>query len=330
MFDIHSDLFTDIAWRRSRGETDVFDRIHYPNLKKGGVDSIMCVIWVEPAFRDNPLKRFQEVFQHTMDDLRTSKYANICVTADDMVSADSSKINLFLGVEGMTFVEGWTGDSLADQIDSAFDYLHQDEFRHTIFVWNEWNALASGTGAVTEPPERGLTSFGEAAVQKATDLNWVLDVSHLDETSFWDVYHGTDQPIIASHSNAYTVCPHERNLTDEQIKAIASRGGLIGLNAFHGFVDEENPSIESFIDHVAYIAEVAGHESIAFGFDFIDYLSTYDLGTSFPAGSTVGLENVTKIPNLLDRMHDRGFSTKEIEDISFNNAFYYMKKHFKS
>lgn len=326
VFDIHSDLFTDIAWRRDRGERDVFDRIHYPRLKKGGVNSMICVIWVEPAFRNNPIARFRHVFQQTMDDLRTSKHANVCLTTNDMSEVIADKINLFLGIEGMTFLEGWGKDSLDMNIKSAFEILHDNKIRHTIFVWNEWNSLASGTGAIDEPEKKGLTSFGELAVQQATDLNWILDASHLDEPSFWDIYGATSQPMIASHSNAYALCPHERNLKDEQIKAIAARGGLIGLNAFHGFVDGLNPTLERFIDHAAYISDLVGPKYIAFGFDFIDYLSTYDLGAPFK-GSTLDLENVTKIPSLLNRMEARGFSTSEIEAISFNNAFQFLKKH---
>ncbi|MCZ2258537.1 dipeptidase [Sporosarcina sp. G11-34] len=330
IFDIHSDLFTDVAWRRSQGETNVFDRIHYPQLKKGGVDSIICVLWVEPAFREDPIARFQKLLRHTLDDLRTSKHANVCLTVDDMKNEIfSNKINLFLGIEGMTFLEAWGKDSLDANIESAFEVLHENNVRHTIFVWNEWNALASGTGSEDEPTSRGLTSFGELAVQKANELNWILDASHLDEASFWDMYNATDQPMIASHSNAYALCPHERNLKDEQIKAIASRGGLIGLNAFHGFVDKENPTLERFVDHAAYMADLVGSEHIAFGFDFIDYLSTYDLGGPIK-GSTLGLENVAKIPDLLDCMKARGFSTNEIEDISFNNAYRFMESHFKN
>ena len=332
IFDIHSDLFTDIAWRRSRGETNVFDRIHYPQLKKGGIDSIICVFWVEPAFRDDPIARFRDVLRHTLDDLKTSVHANVCVTALDMLdSTKSSKINLFLGIEGMTFLEAWGKDSLDENIVSVFEELHETNIRHTIFVWNEWNALASGTGAKEEPEKKGLTSHGELAVQKARELNWILDASHLDEDSFWDMYNATDQPIIASHSNVYTLCPHDRNLSDEQIQAIASRGGLIGLNAFHGFVDldPKEATLERLIDHAAYMVDLVGSEYVAFGFDFIDYLATYDLGAKVQ-GSTLGLENVTKVPDLIAAMKARGFTTKEIEDISFNNAHRFMKNHLKN
>lgn len=330
IFDIHSDLLTDIAWRRSRGEVDVFDRIHYPRLKKVGVSAMICVIWVEPAFRNQPLARFQEVFHFAMEDLNASKHAHICLTVEDMAEPSDEKVNLFLGVEGMTFVQEWKGNYLKDKVDNAFNTLHQKGFRHAIFVWNEWNALASGTGTDSAPPKKGLQEGGEIAIKKATELNWLLDVSHLDEPSFWDIYHRTEQPLIASHSNAYTICPHERNLKDEQIKAIAKRGGLIGLNAYPTFIDIEYPSIDRLVDHAVYMADLVGHEYIAFGFDFVDYLASYDLGASFSSQETIGFENVTKIPDLIETMRKKGFTEEEIEAISFNNAFEFIKNHLRS
>lgn len=329
IFDIHSDLFTDIAWRRSKGERDIFDKIHYPRLKKGGVDSILCVFWVEPAFRYDPIARFQTIFQEVMEDLQTSKHANICRTVYDMADEEcSGKINVFLGIEGLSFVEKWGNKSASENVENAFDDLRIFNVSHAIFVWNEWNLLASGTGSLEEPKQRGLTRLGEKAVRKANELNWILDASHLDETSFWDMHHISSQPIIASHSNARALCDNERNLTDDQLKAVASRGGIIGLNAYCGFVDASNPTVDRFIDHAIYIADLVGPGHLAFGFDFIDYLSSYELGASF-SGSTKGLEDVTKIPDLLERMAARGFSNKEIEAISFHNAFHFIEKHMK-
>ncbi|MBS4191872.1 membrane dipeptidase [Bacillus sp. FJAT-49705] len=329
IFDIHSDLFTDIVWRRSKGEQDIFDRIHYPRLQKGGVDSIICVFWVEPAFRHDPMTRFRTIFQMVTEDLRASKRANVCRSVHDMVDgASSGKINIFLGIEGLSFIEKWGTKLVEENIENAFDDLHKCNVSHAIFVWNEWNLLASGTGSFDEPKRKGLTRLGEKAVQKANELNWILDASHLDEASFWDMHHTSSQPIMASHSNARALCNNERNLTDAQLKAIASQGGIIGLNAYSGFVDETNPTLDRFIDHAIYIANLVGPEHIAFGFDFIDYLSSYNLGSSF-SGSIQGLEDVTKISDLLERLAVRGFSNKEIEAISFNNTFHFIEKHLK-
>lgn len=330
VFDLHSDLFTDIAFRKNKGEINIFDRIHYPKLKSGLVDSVICVFWVEPEFRNNPIERFRILYSYVMEDLRNSKHANVCVSPADFVDAQKfGKINVLLGLEGMTFIEQWGRSSVDENVESAFRELHSNKIRHAIYAWNENNFLASGTGAFNESLHKGLTDYGRQATRIANEHNWIVDASHLDEKSFWDVYELSDQPIIASHSNSKTLCHHDRNLTDQQIKSIASRGGLIGLNAHYEFIDQVNPSVEKFIDHAVYMADLVGTEHIAFGFDFLDFLSEHNVGTDFDEGTTDGLECVEKVPELLMRMEKRGFTSRDLERISFTNAFGYMSKQLK-
>lgn len=329
VFDLHSDLFTDIAFRRSKGEVDVFDRLHYPRLKNGWVDSVICVFWVEPEFRENPLGRFNELFRLVMEDLLTSKHANICTSIDGFATAEKTgKINIILGLEGLTFMKDWENGPIDTNIESAFDELHARNIRHAIYTWNENNFLASGTGANNDSLHKGLSVYGQQATAIANRHHWVLDVSHLDEQSFWDLYHASGQPIIASHSNAKAICNHERNLTDEQMKAIASRGGLIGLNAHHAFIDKDHPTADRLIDHAVYMADLIGPEHIGFGFDFLDFLDPHELGADFE-GATRGLERVEKVPALLEKMRQRGFSEADLEKISFSNAFNFMSKQLK-
>lgn len=329
VFDLHSDLFTDIAYRRGKGETKIFDRIHYPKLKNGLVDSVICVFWVEPAFRMNPLARFKALYQYVMEDLQESNHVNICVSTTDMVdSKKTGKINIFLGLEGLTFLERWGRTDFQENIKSAFPELHAKDFRHAIYAWNETNFLASGTGSYNGKIHNGLSQYGKEATRLANEQNWILDASHADEKSFWDLYHYSDQPIIASHSNAKALCAQDRNLTDEQMKAIANRGGIIGLNAYFDFIDEKEPTVERFIDHAVYISDLIGPEHVAFGFDFVDFLDNHEVGASFE-GTTSGLENIEKVPELLLKMEKRGFSTKELESISFTNAFEFMSRQLK-
>lgn len=327
VFDLHSDLFTDIAWRKSRGEKNIFDRIHYPVLKKGGVTAVLCVFWVEPAFRRLPYERFKELYAYVMNDLHESKHAYI---HDPFFQKDTppghEQIHIYLGLEGLTFMEGWEGDTAMSRIDNAFQSLAESKINHAIFVWNERNFLATGTGVSHRQKKEGLTDYGRMAVQKANQQNWLLDVSHLNEASFWDMYHASALPVMASHSNAKSLCDHERNLTNQQIKAIARKGGIIGLNAYGGFVSREKPNIDQFINHAVYIADLVGIEHLAFGFDFLDYLEPYKIGTGITA-YTEGLEDVSKVPSLLEKMSKRGFAAAELEAISFYNAERFIKRH---
>lgn len=319
--DLHSDLFTDIAWRRSRGEQHVFDRHHYPKLKAGLIDTIICVFWVEPQFRKQPLERMQTIYRHVTEDLAQSKHARLCLSLEDAaLSPAPDQINIVFGLEGISFLAGDT-NRLADR----FTDLQEKSFRHMILAWNEVNMFASGTGSDVPPDMPGLTDWGKAAVDEANLHKWIVDASHLDEASFWDLFHHSKQPIIASHSNARTICDNTRNLTDDQLKAIASTGGIVGLNAYWQFIDSDNPTVDRFIDHAIHIADLIGIESLGFGFDFLDYLAPYDFGDASDGKTMKGLEDVTKVPALLERMAARGFSDKEIAAISYHNAIRIFK-----
>lgn len=324
IFDLHSDLFTDIAFRRARGETNVFDRIHYPALKKGGVSSIICVFWTEPIFSHQPLERFHDLIKYVEADLLESKHADVQhLDGIHEESISDGEIKVYLGIEGLSSIDQWITESENETIGTPIEFLEKKNIQHIIMAWNEQNAFASGTGAPTITRDPGVTSLGLDLLAQSEKSRFILDVSHLDETSFWDVIHNTTPPIIASHSNARAICDHERNLTDQQIRVISERNGLIGLNAYGEFVDEQHPNVDRFIDHIDHIVSVAGIDHVAFGFDFLDYLCDYPLGGGMDI-VTEGLEDVTKVPALLEQMKHRGYSQDEIEAISYKNAERFM------
>lgn len=324
VFDLHSDLFTDIAFRRARGETNVFDRIHYPALKKGGVSSIICVFWTEPIFSHQPLERFHYLIKFVETDLLESKHVVVQLIDGIHEKTNSDgKVKVYLGIEGLSSLDHWITKSENETIDTAFAFMKEKNIQHIIMAWNEQNAFASGTGAPSIKGELGVTSLGLDLLAQSEKSGFIIDVSHLDEPSFWDVIHNTTSPIIASHSNARAVCNHERNLTDAQIRVISERNGLIGLNAYGEFVDERQPNVDRFIDHIDHIVSIAGIDHVAFGFDFLDYLSDHPLGGGMDV-LTEGLEDVTKVPALLEQMKHRGYSQDDIEAISYKNAERFM------
>lgn len=320
VIDLHSDIFTDIAFRRERGETRVFERIHLPKLRKGGITGLICVFWVEPSYRGLDFMRFHQLLHYAIEDLKECPAVELVSTFPDETNLIKHKLYVLLGIEGLSFMEFWTGRNKEEKVLNALDYLmDKKQIYHSIFAWNEVNFLASGTGCNVESEKRGLSPTGEIAVREMQKRNWSIDVSHLDEPSFWDVVRSSQKPLLASHSNVRTLCDSERNLTDEQIKAIAGSGGLIGVNAYGSFVHDTTPTLSYFIDHIAYIAELVGVEYVAFGFDFVDYLQNYDLGSTF-SNLTKGLEDVTRVPDLIDKMINKGFSSSEIEQVCFLNS----------
>ena len=151
----------------------------------------------------------------------------------------------------------------------------------------------------------------------------ILDVSHLNDKSFWDIADIAQGPIIASHSNARALSAAARNLTDEQLLAIRDLNGIVGINSFNKFVSQDpaKQTVDTLVKHISYIAEKIGVEHIGFGFDFFEFMSVEsmrsysDQDTSY----TLGLEDCSKVPNLLAKMKEAGFTDAEIKAISYEN-----------
>jgi membrane dipeptidase len=191
-------------------------------------------------------------------------------------------------------------------------------------TWNRANALAEGSG---ENTGAGLTILGRQLVANLADYPIILDVSHLNEAGFWSALEHGRGPVLASHSNSATLCPHHRNLTDAQIKALAERGGLIGLNFYPEFVAVGGGDlIPNLLKQVDHIANLVGLEHLALGPDFTNYLpnvqmSAQELATlNIRPGAVPTLADVTILPEFHQALLTHGFSADEAALIMGGNA----------
>lgn len=200
---------------------------------------------------------------------------------------------------------------------------------------NRRNIFAEGCA---EKGDGGLSSLGKELVQKLSEAGIIIDISHISERSFWDILEITKAPVIATHSNSRRVCNHPRNLTDEQIKAIAERKGIIGINFYPNLVSEENPEINDIISHIHYIMELVGEDFIALGPDFQDFalevivplLKHSDPHQEFYEGSKIfprGAEDVTKLPEFIKMLKNNNFSSETIERICYKNMLSVFADH---
>lgn len=316
IFDAHSDIWTDVTSKISKGENNIFKNYHYNNLKEGKVSGSIFVIWTEPEYKDNPKKRVNEIMDAIKKELEYSKdVLSIVKNYDEMKKAEhENKFYAFIGFEGLSSV----GDNL-DIIDEYYNF----GARHASLTWNEENSLATGTRG---NPERGLTSLGKKAVKKMYEKNMILDVSHLNEKSFWDIIDIADFPIIASHSNAKKLCDNVRNLTDEQLKAIRDLNGVVGLNSYKGFIDEDKnrQNIERAIDHIKYMVDKIGIEHVGLGFDYNEYLEIDNFNNNAPF--IEGLENASKSYSIILKLKEAGFNEEEINKIAYKNFHKIIKE----
>ena len=195
------------------------------------------------------------------------------------------------------------------------EFFHRAGLRSLGLVWSRPNAFGTGVpfrfpGSPDTGP--GLTPAGRRLVRECNRLGLMLDLSHLNERGFWDVAELSGAPLVATHSAAHALCPSSRNLTDEQLDAIADSGGLVGVNFFVGDLrpdgapDPDTP-LEILVRHVEYLVERMGSAHVGFGSDFD--------GAVIPAplGDAAGL------PRLVEALEDAGFRGELLEDLCWRN-----------
>lgn len=176
-------------------------------------------------------------------------------------------------------------------------------------TWNQENELCGGVQSGA-----GFKPFGKAAVLEMERLGVAVDVSHLNDKSFWQLCEFAEKPFIATHSNARAVCPHPRNLTDGMFLEIARRGGVAGLNYGKGFIreDGQNGSIDDLLRHVHHFLALGGENALALGSD-------YD-GAKLPDY----LCGVDKIPKFAESLEKSGIPRGIVDKILFENANRYL------
>ena len=157
--------------------------------------------------------------------------------------------------------------------------------------------------------EQGLTAFGKEVVAEMNRLGMIIDVSHLSDQGFYDVASLSQQPFIASHSNSRAMTNHPRNLTDDMIRILAEKGGVIGLNFAASFLgSSETSQIEDMIRHAKQIYQVGGIEVLAIGTDFDGTAPNLDI---MHAG---------QMKHLRDALAKNGFTASELDKIWYQNS----------
>lgn len=234
LVDTHNDCLTACIEKKVALDTDLTGINHsdLARFKKGGVDYQLFSVWC-----DGEKTKPYEWAMREMDSL----YAVAARNPDKIVIAKSwkdvqkalkeQKLVAQFGVEGGHMIEGDL---------QKLETFYNRGVRYMTLTWNNSPGWASSHADEKNPNykgPKGLTDFGKQVVQRMNQLGMIVDVSHVGEATFWDVIKTTTKPIIASHSNAYSICPVSRNLKDEQILAIGKNGGVIHLNFFSGFVD---------------------------------------------------------------------------------------------
>ena len=205
--------------------------------------------------------------------------------------------------------------------------FYREGVRMMTLTWNYENDLAypnrvdMATGKSVPETERGLKKKGMEFVELMEELGMAVDVSHLGDAGFWDVAQILKKPFAASHSNARAIAGHTRNLTDEMIRALAERGGVMGINYCPVFLDDREDGgvsrISAMVRHIKHIRNVGGIECIGLGSDF-DGIS-----------GTLEIDSPAKLHLLEEELYRNGFTQDEVEKIFYRNVLRFYSDVWK-
>ena len=349
--DTHNDVVQrmlegeDISVRTQHGHSDL------PRFREGGLDVETFSIWVPPAKTSRP---YFDQANDQIDSIesfvrRNPSQVGMAQSVEDIERLlAEGKFVTMLGMEG--------GHPIGNNL-RKLEHFYSRGVRYLTLTWNNSTDWATSARDENDPlaelKHTGLTEFGCEIVRKMNELGMMVDVSHVGEQTFWDVMKVTGKPVIASHSSAWALCHHWRNLKDDQLKAIAQNGGVVFINFAPWFIDstfaaresamrkrnrERIDSCRATVKSEGFLADVAVAEflkdeylpirpplkMLIDHFDYVARLIGVDhvgIGSDFDGISVAPLEmdDVTYLPNITRELLRRGYSVPEIKKILGGN-----------
>ncbi len=308
IIDLHADTVLYLASSNPASISSSKLEAGLVNLQKGRYGAQVYVAWVAPEYRPTGFKRanalidtLQKVVGGNPSTMAISKNAK-----EIEQRFGEKKISAILGIEG--------GEAIHEDLNNL-DYFYNRGVRYMTLTWNSHNAIADASQD-SEMPWNGLSPFGEKVIKRMNELGMLVDISHTSDATVEDVVTISQDPIIASHSNSFTLCDHPRNLRDDLIKKICERGGVIGVNFNTGFLvtGASSTTVKNLANHIDKIVQLGSIECPALGSDFD--------GSIRPPQD---LSNASQLSNLTKELVKRGYSAADIEKIYGRNILRILK-----
>ena len=267
--------------------------------------------WIDQKTTDDPFFRADQMLDETIRQLAiyADQIAPATCYSDIVRNQKNGLRSAFLSIEG--------GEALNGEIKNI-DYFYQKGVRFLTLTWNYENELGFGVGE--HVANRGLKPFGKKVVERMRKIGMCVDVSHLSEKGFWDVAEIMEQaPFWATHSNAFAMHPHRRNLTDEQIRHLIKCRGFIGLNFYPLFLTStDTASCTDILRHMEHFLSLGAEDILGFGGDF-DGIDV----------TPKDIRSVADYETLLLEMQKLNYSEEIIAKIAQNNFINGVKRIFK-
>ncbi len=303
LVDLHCDsLLAHVSGERDLRQRSSTGHVDLPRLRQAGVNGQVFAVWVDPQI--GPAERRGYVERHL------GALAELCADPGAGLRRGLGPADISLGqVAAIAAVEG--GHALGGE-PAYLDRLYSLGVRILTVTWCNSNELADG-GWDQHQPHNGLSALGREAVRRMNRLGIIVDVSHCSEKAFFDILAATTKPVIASHSGAAAIHQPQsrRNLSDEQLRHLAANRGVVGavfVPAFLGPAEGARADISDVVRHIDHIVQLIGPDHVAIGSDFDGY-----------SGNLNGLEDCTRLPDLLRALGKLGYPEAAIAGIAGGN-----------
>jgi len=322
--DAHFDLAAEIYARYQNGEKEVIKTHYLENFKKAGITFIVSSVFIET--RQLPVRGLELTLcqiSALLEDMESVKDEVVLVKSSYDMDAviEKGKIGIILYMEGLDII---TNDC------NIVRALYSMGVRGASLTWSRRNYLAEGCckASQLENIRGGLSNLGFKTLQMLEELHMFVDISHLNDDGFEDLLKGTAKPFIATHSNARSVHMNYRNLTDEQIRQLARRGGVMGLNAYKDIVgaDPKQEPIRKMCEHVKYVINLVGEDHIGYGLDLCDSYEMAKPRLEFELEPCDCLRNHGELVEVTAELLREGLSEETVKKVIGQNFVDYFMK----
>jgi membrane dipeptidase len=317
--DLHFDMPMDLYEKRNR--TNVLAADFLPDFETGDIGVLGVAIYIEDRYLpEMGLRVALDQISRLYTEAEGSGRFAICKSYENILDARKArKIALLITMEGVEPL-GTDQELLRSFYELGVRAIGLTHARRNA-------AGAGGLFAPSGSSPDGLTAFGRDVVQQCEALGVIVDLAHISPAGLDDVLAITTKPPIVSHTNARKYYDIERNISDEQIKMIGERRGVIGVNAVLVSSKKEESTLDRYIDHIEHIKNLIGIDGVAVGFDFFEFIyrqwpdsARKELAAKFTTPHFIpDLSNHSHARNLTRRLIERGFSNMEIEKILRGN-----------
>lgn len=295
------DAHTDVLSQRLGLYPEQSPCVTMENLRRGGVGLVTTALFAGAGGEEIPFYAFAEQQLAELERFRAEGLRLV----DDPAEMDGTAPCTMLSIEGAEIFEGKL---------ERIAYFRGKGVRMVAITWNRENELTYP--ALAGEAGGGIKPFGWEALAEMARLHMAADVSHLHPKGFWELVERHPQPILASHSDCAALCPHPRNLTDDQIRALCDRGGWMGINFYPDFLRQEGEAtLEDILRHIDHVAQMGLVAHLGFGSDF-DGIDQWPQGVNSPAD----------FPAILEALRQRGYGEKALRGIAGENFLRYYQR----